>query len=59
MLVDPGNEPKAIFGQSEFIAFVFLLWNRGANEHMGHLMVGDQRRPWTPATPKESQVHFF
>uniref|UniRef100_A0A2H1WX60 SFRICE_034919 n=1 Tax=Spodoptera frugiperda TaxID=7108 RepID=A0A2H1WX60_SPOFR len=27
-----------------------------ANEHSGHLMVGDQRHPWTPVTPEETQV---
>uniref|UniRef100_A0A2H1VHR4 SFRICE_011652 n=1 Tax=Spodoptera frugiperda TaxID=7108 RepID=A0A2H1VHR4_SPOFR len=27
-----------------------------ANEQTSHLMVSDQYRPWTPATPEESQV---
>uniref|UniRef100_A0A2H1V5C4 SFRICE_005160 n=1 Tax=Spodoptera frugiperda TaxID=7108 RepID=A0A2H1V5C4_SPOFR len=28
----------------------------GAKEHTGYLMVSDQRHPWTPATPEESQT---
>ena len=35
---------------------VLFLCDRRANEQTDHLMVSDNRRPWTPATPEVSQV---
>uniref|UniRef100_A0A2H1X0R8 SFRICE_019853 n=1 Tax=Spodoptera frugiperda TaxID=7108 RepID=A0A2H1X0R8_SPOFR len=44
-----GNTPARLPTSQVFF------YGMGSNEQTSHLTVSDQRRPWTPATPKKSQ----
>ncbi|KAI8422259.1 hypothetical protein MSG28_006146 [Choristoneura fumiferana] len=41
---------------AKFSLYAIRIYCEGANEQADRLMVSDYRRPWTPATPEESQV---